>query len=266
MTTEVPKKRVIFCTYSSIYSSIVLKRLLGSSDIEVVAIINSTRVFNPKYGFVRGAIEQIKTSGWRYSTYLFFVTDLAKLLKPSQSLHGLAKQYKLPLLDTVDVNSEEAVAFVESKNPDSLLAAHFNQLVKRPLLELSCINIHPSLLPELRGVDPTFYAILRNQNTGVSLHRMAETFDTGEVLSQKSYDLKMIDTVFSANCALFYEGAGLALDWLNKAESDSELVNSGGCYDSWPSKREMSKFKKADKQLINFSQFWKALNSNKNDK
>ena len=265
MSTEVPKKRVIFCTYSSIYSSIVLKRLLSSSNIEVVAVINSTRVINPKYGFVRGAIEQIKTSGWRYSTYLFFVTDLAKLLKPSHSLHGLAKQHKLPLLDTVDINSQEAIAFIESKNADNLLAAHFNQLVKQPLLDMNCINIHPSLLPELKGVDPAFYAILRNQNTGVSLHKMAETFDTGDVLSQTDYELKTSDTVFSVNCTLFYEGAGLAIDWLNKAESKLELVNSNGCYDSWPNKLEMRKFKKSGKQLINFVHFWKVLNGNKDD-
>jgi len=36
------KKTVIFCTYSSIYSSKVLEQLIADSDIAVVGIVNST--------------------------------------------------------------------------------------------------------------------------------------------------------------------------------------------------------------------------------
>ena len=54
------KKKLIFCTYSSIYSSRVLKQLLADKDIEILAIINSTRVLSPQYGHLRGSIEQIR--------------------------------------------------------------------------------------------------------------------------------------------------------------------------------------------------------------
>jgi len=262
MSFEVPKKRIIFCTYSSVYSSIVLKRLLNDLNIEVVAIINSTRVFNPKFGFVRGAIEQIRTTGWRYSTYLFLVTDLARLLKPSESLHGLARQHKIPVLDTVDINSSESLDFVISKRANTLVAAHFNQLVKSPLLDMDCINIHPSLLPALKGVDPAFYAILRNLETGVSLHKMSETFDTGDVLLQKPCKLASSDTVFSANCGLFYEGAGLAIEWLKNPKLDISVDNTDGSYDSWPDKEKIKKFRKADKRLISLSQMWRTFYGN----
>lgn len=259
MSLEVPKKRIIFCTYSSIYSSIVLKRLLSDSSLEVVAIINSTRVLNPEYGFLRGAIEQIRSSGWRYSSYLFLVTDLAKILRPADSVHGLAKRNDISIVDTVDVNSKETLEFITLKNADSLLAAHFNQLVKRPLLDMDCINIHPSLLPEFKGVDPTFYAMLRNQSTGTTLHQMSESFDTGNILLQKSHPRKENDSVFSTNCSLFYDGAGLAIDWLKNPVSRKSLQNNEGSYDSWPNKEQVGTLRQSGKRLIKIKQYWNTL-------
>ncbi len=41
------KKKVVFCTYSSIYSSKVLEQLIVDTDIDLVAIVNSTRVLRP---------------------------------------------------------------------------------------------------------------------------------------------------------------------------------------------------------------------------
>ena len=52
------KKKVIFCTYSSIYSSKVLEQLIVDTDINLVAIINSTRIFRPSLNHVQGAVSQ----------------------------------------------------------------------------------------------------------------------------------------------------------------------------------------------------------------
>jgi len=76
------KQRVVFCTYSSIYSSQVLKRLLQSEAIEIVGIINSTRLLKPSFNGFTGSLKFIQKTGWHYSTYLFLVTDLFSLLQP----------------------------------------------------------------------------------------------------------------------------------------------------------------------------------------
>jgi methionyl-tRNA formyltransferase len=46
------------------------------------------------------------------------------------------------------------------------------------------INIHPSLLPDLRGADPIPGAILFRRDSGVSCHLMDDGIDTGPVISQ----------------------------------------------------------------------------------
>ncbi len=46
------------------------------------------------------------------------------------------------------------------------------------------INIHPSLLPELRGRDPVPGALLFQKDSGATCHLMDERIDTGPIISQ----------------------------------------------------------------------------------
>lgn len=263
-------KRVIFCTYSSIYSSKVLELLIADDNIDVVAIINSTRVIHPKYGFFRGAIKQIQASGFRYATYLFMVTDLFRWLQPLskykksvlKTVHRLATENNIPVLDCVDINSDKAVEFIQKAKPDYLLAAHFNQLLKASVLDLpdmDFLNIHPSLLPNYKGVDPVFFALLdQNKKIGVTLHKMADTFDSGEILMQKSIVNDSNRSLFLANNQLFEEGAELALEWIgNTGLKPVNIVdNTLGQYDSWPSAEKVRYFKRMGNHLIGLSEFW----------
>ena len=58
-----------------------------------------------------------------------------------------------------------------------------------PITELSksgkmFVNIHPSLLPDLRGCDPVPGAILFGKNSGATCHIMDDGIDTGGIISQ----------------------------------------------------------------------------------
>lgn len=276
MSEDIPnntqKKRVIFCTYSSIYSSLVLKKLLIARDIDVVGVINSTRVLNSEYGAIQASLKQIKLSGWRYSTYLFLITDLFSLLSSFVSLvrrkkagyqqlktvTSYAKDNNIPIVETSDINDPFVISFIESQTPDYLLAAHFNQLIKPSILDsanFSCINIHPSLLPGYKGVDPVFYALLnKEKNVGVSLHEMLEVFDTGKIFSQEAYPSNLFNNVYSHNCKLFETGARMAIEYMeNKNKAEGKNQGEGG-YDSWPSATLVAKFRKDGYKLISIKE------------
>ena len=283
-------KKLIFCSYSCVYSSLVLNKILEDKNIDVVAIVNSSRILKPNYGALRGSLEQIRLSGWRYSTYLFLITDvfhwlqfLLKYRKQSlNTIHGIAKQHDIPIINSKDINDKESLAFVCKQDADVLLAAHFNQLVKPAILNiqgLECLNLHPSLLPAFKGVDPVFYALLQKKGgMGISLHKMAESFDTGAVLSQWEYSLQYRHGVnnnclFSINCELFSKGAELAVSWINKDSQDphsqilscislvatsSTTPNTGAetkskssdQYDSWPNVEKIKEFSKLGNKLM----------------
>jgi methionyl-tRNA formyltransferase len=46
------------------------------------------------------------------------------------------------------------------------------------------INVHPSLLPDLRGKSPIDGAVLYNREHGVTCHYMDDGIDTGEIIAQ----------------------------------------------------------------------------------
>lgn len=52
------------------------------------------------------------------------------------------------------------------------------------------INIHPSLLPKLRGKHPINGAILFNTNAGVSVHTMSDEIDRGQILANITIPIK----------------------------------------------------------------------------
>ncbi|KAK5663019.1 hypothetical protein OQA88_6434 [Cercophora sp. LCS_1] len=81
----------------------------------------------------------------------------------------------MPKLDGSPINLIVAVSFGLFVPPRLLRAAEYGGL-----------NIHPSLLPDLRGPAPLHHALLNNHShTGVSLQTLSEkTFDAGTVLSQ----------------------------------------------------------------------------------
>lgn len=72
---------------------------------------------------------------------------------------------------------------------DLFIVASFGKIMPKKLIELpkhGTINVHPSLLPRLRGASPMRSAILNDEKTtGVSIMRMDEQMDHGPLLAQK---------------------------------------------------------------------------------
>lgn len=245
-------RRVIFCTYPSAYSELVLNELLRAEGIELVGVVSSTRILNKSDSPWRASLRQVQLSGLRYAAYLFAVTNLYYLLswilrKPRLKQQLNAKH--IPLLATNDINSVESLAFLRQLQPDLLLSAHFNQLLKPEVLvlpKLACLNIHPSVLPAFKGVDPAFYALLKQaRETGVTVHLQDEQFDHGAILEQSKLSIRPQDTLFSLNLKLFKLGALSAVKQIRALTADTEgsAQTMAGRYDSWPNPLDTKQFR-----------------------
>src|SRR3989442_4261324 len=79
--------------------------------------------------------------------------------------------------------------------PDVGVVVAYGHILKPDLLALprrGMINLHPSLLPELRGAAPVEWAILNGlQQTGVTIMRMDEGLDSGPILLQIPHDIDL---------------------------------------------------------------------------
>jgi methionyl-tRNA formyltransferase len=87
-------------------------------------------------------------------------------------------------------------AFVERLRalaPDVGVVVAYGHILKPDLLALprhGMINLHPSLLPELRGAAPVEWAILNGlKQTGVTIMQMDEGLDSGPILLQIPHDI-----------------------------------------------------------------------------
>lgn len=165
----------------------------------------------------------------------------------------MAKQHNIPNYITKDINSTELQAKIGQLKPDIILCAHFNQLVAPKTYSLTknvSLNIHPSLLPDLKGVDPSFYALLEGyKNTGTSLHYLAEKFDEGDVISNSSVSIENKDSLLSLNIKLFQAGGNLLVNFFEGKPTNfyQKKNNSKSRYDSWPTVKEVTRFRRKRK-------------------
>ena len=83
----------------------------------------------------------------------------------------------------------ELLARVRALQPDLLVSWFWTTRLPMSLVRaarLGGIGAHPSLLPRHRGPDPTYWAIASgDEETGVTVHRIEEEYDTGEILAQE---------------------------------------------------------------------------------
>lgn len=101
---------------------------------------------------------------------------------------------------------------------DLIITAAYGQLLPNELLEappFGCINVHASLLPELRGGAPIHYAILQGKKeTGITIMYMAEKLDAGDIISQAKVTIEHTDHVGILHDKLSKVGADLLIETL----------------------------------------------------
>jgi methionyl-tRNA formyltransferase len=99
-----------------------------------------------------------------------------------------ALEMGVPILQPERARGDEFVAQVRALGPDISVVVAFGQILRPEVLELpplGSVNIHASLLPELRGAAPIQWAIVRgHESSGVSIMRMEAGLDSGPVLLQ----------------------------------------------------------------------------------
>jgi methionyl-tRNA formyltransferase len=99
----------------------------------------------------------------------------------------------LSIFQPEKINLADAVERLQAASPDALLVVAYGQILRQPLLDcpaIDALNVHYSLLPELRGPAPVQHALLQGLNrTGVSLQTLALGVDAGDIYAQRSTDI-----------------------------------------------------------------------------
>ena len=127
----------------------------------------------------------------------------------------LATDLGIPVIQPRRLSKDQdAMAQLQTWDPDLIVVAAFGQILKPDVLELpahGCLNVHGSLLPRWRGAAPLNAAILHgDRETGITIMKMDAGLDTGPILSQRSMPIRDDDTAGP----LFYKMAELGAELL----------------------------------------------------
>jgi methionyl-tRNA formyltransferase len=87
------------------------------------------------------------------------------------------------------VKQGRLAAVLASARPDVAVVAAYGRILPPDALGVpahGCLNVHASLLPELRGAAPAQWAVARQyRETGVTIMQMDEGLDTGDIRLQR---------------------------------------------------------------------------------
>jgi methionyl-tRNA formyltransferase len=114
-----------------------------------------------------------------------------KLVITPPPVKVFAEENKIPYLQFKSLKNADLVEKIKSYSKESFdffVVCAYGKIIPKNILDLpkkGTLNIHPSLLPKLRGASPIQSAILEEKETGVTIMLLDEEMDHGDILSQK---------------------------------------------------------------------------------
>jgi len=137
-----------------------------------------------------------------------------KQIMTSPAVKATAERYNIPCLQPESLDLPEFKLVLANSQPDLIaLSAYGPPFLTSAILSLpsfGCLNAHPSLLPAYRGASPIPGAILANEKeTGVTIIRLSEKIDQGDILAQERMTIAPADTTQTLGAKLARLGGQL---------------------------------------------------------
>lgn len=114
--------------------------------------------------------------------------------------------------------NDETLSLLAKYHPEIIIVVAYGKLIPAPWLalpKLGWFNLHPSLLPLYRGAAPVPHCILNGDaETGVTIFKLNERFDCGEILAVEKITLTPNDTSVELLAKLSELGANLLIEKL----------------------------------------------------
>jgi len=131
-----------------------------------------------------------------------------------------AKERNIKVIEVSSFKEPDIMDKLQEIRADIFVVASFGKIIPEKIIYMSknkTLNVHPSLLPRLRGPAPIQEAILKENKTGVTIMRIDEEMDHGPTLIQKKVDFDVWPTKYSsAEKILGTEGGLLLAEILEK--------------------------------------------------
>ena len=180
------------------YSALCLDSIL-SHNIKVHTVITTQYKFSLLKRFLQLCdSELIKIKGYHHSYYWTRYQRFLKNLVKKYNKNIRKKHNKIKM-NVIEHFYNDLLNILNNEKPDLVIVAGLSKKIPKSFLKIpkyGFINCHPSLLPKYRGPSPEFYIIKNNEEyTGMTIHRLDEDWDSGEILEQKKIRVNKNDCI-----------------------------------------------------------------------
>ena len=134
---------------------------------------------------------------------------------------------RIKILQPVAFNDKVFINNLKSFKADLFVVVAF-KILPKIIWEIPCkgtINIHASLLPQLRGAAPINWAIINGlRKTGLTSFYINEGIDTGDIIMKKELEISENDNFGSLYTKLKKLSAGFIIDTIESIENGLKPV------------------------------------------
>jgi methionyl-tRNA formyltransferase len=226
-----------------------LLKVLPSHSTITACVVNDVSPFGKKETFFQKAKKTFDIFGLK-----FFLHYTGKFIKnkfsKQKDIRVLLKNKGIPeiKLDKF-INHEDSVNKIKAYKPDLLISILGNQIFKDPIINLApkgCLNLHTALLPEYRGLMPSFWVMKHDEKyTGVSVFFVDEGIDSGPIVVQEKVEIgdRTQEELISHTKKMGMDAIAKAVDLIEKdevelIENDAEKMT----YFSFPTREDVKEF------------------------
>jgi methionyl-tRNA formyltransferase len=196
-----------------------------------------------------------RTFGFHDTAVLAARTGTAKLKR--RSIAAVSERHGVRHADAQDVNAPDFLDELRSLGTDVIVSVSCPQIFRAPLIELpakGCLNVHGALLPQYRGVLPSFWMLANGERrAGVSVYFVNDQIDAGDLCRQRSFDVSPDETLHEFLVRSKEIAAELVLEALAAIESGTAerrpIDLSQGSYYSWPDRAAVERFRAAGRRV-----------------
>jgi methionyl-tRNA formyltransferase len=197
---------------------------------------------------IAAALRYQRTFGLRATCGLAARTLAAKARR--RSIRTICERHDVACFAADDVNDAGVLDHLVELGTEVIVSVSCPQIFRRPLIELparGCLNVHGAILPEYRGVLPSFWMLANGeQRAGVSVFFVNDTIDGGDLCGQRTFEIgagESLDTLLRRSKAV---AAELVLEVLGRIEAGTvarqPLDPDSGSYYSWPDRSAVRRF------------------------
>ncbi len=130
-----------------------------------------------------------------------------------------AQRHNLPVYQPEKIRHADSIAHLRELAPEAMVIVGYGQIIPQSIIDiapLGIINVHASLLPELRGAAPIQWSVARGyEKTGVTTMRIDAGLDTGDIALKWETPIGPDETAPEVSPRLASAGADLLLKTLD---------------------------------------------------